>query len=87
MNKFFIGLLVISCFSVWASTSLQVHANGYGGNEQLACISAKAEAKSKLVELCPYGKLENIISSECNFISEGDYFLVYSVKVNAMCVY
>ena len=86
MKKLFIGLFVFSSFSVCASTSLEVEANGYGGNDKLACISAKAEAKSRLKELCPHGKLKNISFNECVFVTEGDYFLVFSVRANADCL-
>lgn len=86
MNKILISLILFSSFSVGASSALEVEANGYGGNDQLACTSAKAEAKSKLKELCPYGKLKNISFNECVFISEGDYFQIFSIRAKADCL-
>jgi hypothetical protein len=52
MKKALISLILVCSLSVWGSSLIEVEANGYGGNDKLACISAKAEAKSKLKEWC-----------------------------------
>lgn len=86
MKKALISLILVSSFSVWGSSPIEVEANGYGGNDKLACISAKAEAKSKLKEWCTHGKLKNISFNECTFVTEGDYFLVFSIRAKADCL-
>ncbi|MBY0518129.1 MAG: hypothetical protein K2P81_14570 [Bacteriovoracaceae bacterium] len=86
MKILLFALLYIGSFPLFAATRVETQTQGYGGNEYLACLSAQSEAMRKLQDLCPYQNLENLNYSECSFESEGDYFVIVSIKVSAECI-
>lgn len=85
MKKLMIGLLALTSLSAFAGT-IKVSANGYGDNDQIACKRAKKEALSVLEKKCGNQDLTDVKFSTCRFVSEGDYYVVYTVDAKAKCV-
>lgn len=85
MKKLFILLLTLTSLSTFADT-IKASANGYGENDQVACEKAKKHALTALQEKCTKQDLNDVEFSACRFVSEGDYYVVYTVDAKGKCV-
>lgn len=85
MKKIMIGILALTSLSTFAGT-IKVSANGYGDNDQVACKKAKKEAFIALEKKCGNQNLGKVEFSKCRFVTEGEYYVVYTVDAQAQCI-
>ena len=85
MKKILLGLLIFGSISAFAE-KIKIFTHGYGANDSLACNESQNQAYKKLEAKCKNGNLTDVTFGVCQLVSQGDYYVVYSVDAEADCI-